>query len=105
VSNKKYEYANTSYMRVGKMICTCCNKAIESGDFRYRETTDAFLPQHRECTKEDNNWCRLDNQRKAEIENTQNYLQACLEFQRKWDTCVLDDEIYELKRKLDSKFQ
>ena len=42
------------------MICTACNKPIESGEFRYHTTKDAHLPQHRQCSESDPQWGKLD---------------------------------------------
>lgn len=45
------------------MICTDCQKPITSGDFRYRETDDAYKPQHRACSESDPGWETYDKER------------------------------------------
>lgn len=55
-----WEYANTRSLRVGGMVCTHCHKPILSGDFRYRETDEAYKPQHRTCSESDSGWVTYD---------------------------------------------
>jgi hypothetical protein len=45
------------------MVCTACGRPIVEGQFRYRETEEAYLPQHRACSKEDKRWTQLDSER------------------------------------------
>lgn len=42
------------------MVCTHCHKPIMSGDFRYRETDEAYKPQHRACSESDSGWEAYD---------------------------------------------
>lgn len=60
---KQWMYSDTPGHQVGLMICTACRGKIESGEFRYRETEDAYLPQHRACSESDPEWPRLDKKR------------------------------------------
>lgn len=60
---KEWSYAQTPGTRVGLMICTGCNKPITDGDFRYRETEEAYLPQHRACCASDPHWGEVDTKR------------------------------------------
>jgi hypothetical protein len=89
----RWEYAKAETERVGRMICTTCSQPILSGDFRYRETDDAYLPQHRTCSEQDTGWKKIDRQRQADRTRLQRYLDACLEFKAKWDVDALDEEI------------
>jgi hypothetical protein len=61
---KSWRYAGDG-TRVGLMICTACHKPIgeADGDFRYRETNDAYLPQHRACSPGDPEWAKIDARR------------------------------------------
>lgn len=55
-----WDYADTAGQRVGLMVCTACGRSIDSGQYRYRETEDAYLPQHRACSAQDPHWGLLD---------------------------------------------
>lgn len=59
---RHWKYANAETTRVGRMVCTACHKPIETGRFRFRETEDAFLPQHEACCSDDPQWARLDRE-------------------------------------------
>lgn len=66
MSNKfRWMYADRANRSVGTMICTHCQKPIKSGEYRYRETEDAYLPQHRACSEADPKWAELDKERAA----------------------------------------
>jgi len=57
-----WSYANSETCKVGRMICTACKQPILIGQFRYRETEEAYLPQHRHCSLNDKQWRKLDTQ-------------------------------------------
>ena len=52
--------------RHGEMVCTACRKPIVEGDYRVRETLDAYLPQHRACSEQWPGWQALDGRRKQQ---------------------------------------
>jgi len=60
MSKKQWHYADAATSKVGKMICTACTKPILAGLYRYRETEDAYLPQHKACSSSDPRWSVLD---------------------------------------------
>lgn len=63
---KRWDYSDASICQVGTMICTACREKILDGAFRYRETDDGFMPQHKACCSEDPEWARiLERQQKA----------------------------------------
>lgn len=64
---KRWNYASSN-QRVGLMICTACQKPIAEadGDFRFRETDDAYLPQHRACSSSDPEWVKIDENRRKQ---------------------------------------
>ena len=64
-----WKYANAQNVNVGCMVCTHCQKPITSGDFRYRETDEAYKPQHRACSESDSGWDAYD-QKNTEVEET-----------------------------------
>ena len=57
---ERWYYSDASYCKVGSMVCTHCKKKIAEGEFRYRETPDEYLPQHRDCSESDPNWAKMD---------------------------------------------
>lgn len=56
----QWNYTRTPGHQVGLMICTACNRKITEGQYRYRETEEAYLPQHRACSLADPKWAKLD---------------------------------------------
>lgn len=58
---KRYTYSDASICQVSNMICTSCRKPILEGAFRFRETEEAYLPQHRSCTSQDPEWAAIDH--------------------------------------------
>lgn len=83
MGKKDWCYSDASDTQVGLMICTACRKKIESGEFRYRETEEAYLPQHRSCCADDPGWKAVD--------------EATAAFERDRDRAMTDDEIDALK--------
>ena len=91
--NHHWMYARAESQKVGTMVCTACSRPIKSGQYRYRETEAAYLPQHRKCSEGDNNWAKLDTYKVDELNATKQYLDACLAFRKTWGTSALDDDI------------
>lgn len=67
MSKIHWKYTNASTQQVGLMRCTSCGKQIIAGRYRYRETDEAFLPQHEACSGHDPTWARM-NQASAAAE-------------------------------------
>lgn len=68
--SKRHQWRYTAFpQQVGLMICTACCQPIEGGDYRYRETEDAYLPQHRFCCAEDPQWAVLDGTRRKQVDD------------------------------------
>lgn len=57
---KLWSYTDAAGQQVSDMICTACHQPIKSGEYRFRETDDAYLPQHRACSSADPQWARID---------------------------------------------
>ena len=91
--NHRWNYTRAENQQMGTMVCTACSRPIKSGQYRYRETEAAYLPQHRKCSEFDNQWIKLDAQKIDELNATKQYLEACLAFRKKWSTSALDDDI------------
>lgn len=64
---KTWSYTSTPH-QVGLMICTACRQPITDGEYRFRETEDAYLPQHRSCCQSDPNWLRLDREEQKRLD-------------------------------------
>lgn len=98
MGRKHYWYhANAPSTQAGNMICTVCYKQITSGDFRYRETEDAYLTQHRGCCQNDTYWKKKDRDSTKEKERFEKLLVAATGFKEKWQIDDLDDLIAELQ--------
>ena len=79
----KYEYESRNTH--GRMICQICRKKIEQGEsYRWWETSDAYLSEHRSCTTDDPMWVKLDKQKQDSLDYQKAYEQACEEFLEKW---------------------
>lgn len=60
---KRWMYSDAAVQRVGAMICTACRGKIADGAFRFRETEEAYLPQHKACCSDDPEWARIAQRR------------------------------------------
>lgn len=99
---KDWSYLVAGNCTYGTMICTACHKKVVSGDFRKRETTKAYLVQHRHCSKDDPKWVELDAQRVSDIISKKERLEAFIAFRDKWKVYELDEEIEELQHMVDN---
>lgn len=72
----RWEYAQTPGQEVGLMICTSCQKKITEGQYRYRETEEAYLPQHRACSASDPKWAQLDSEAARNVAFNERRLKA-----------------------------
>ncbi|GGO89160.1 hypothetical protein GCM10011348_46260 [Marinobacterium nitratireducens] len=81
----------------GLMICSACGNKITKGEFRVRETEDAYITQHRSCSHTDGQWARRDAQRENRIRRAKDQLAAAIEFRDRWGTEALNDEIDDLE--------
>ena len=88
-----WRYTHAESQKVSTMVCTACSRPIESGQYRYRATDAAYLPQHRKCSEFDNNWAKLDAQKANRLNMIKQYLAACIAFRKEWSTSALDDDI------------
>ena len=59
-----YHYANSSYCKVGRMVCGSCKGPIE-GEYRYHMPgsgdNEHYVTHHRFCCSKDPEWKRLDD--------------------------------------------
>jgi hypothetical protein len=65
MARKDFYYSNASRSQTGVMVCAACNKPITEGDYRYRETKDRFINHHKNCSLDDPQWEKLENQKRA----------------------------------------
>ena len=91
--NHHWTYTHAEIQQMGTMVCTACSRPIKSGQYRYRETEAAYLPQHRKCSESDKQWGKMDDRKVVELNATKRYLDACLDFRKMWGTSTLDDDI------------
>lgn len=57
--SKRWTYSDATIQRVSSMVCTVCRQKIVDGAFRFRETEDAYLPQHKACCSDDPEWAAI----------------------------------------------
>jgi hypothetical protein len=94
--NHHWRYADAASCKVGLMRCTYCGKRITAGSFRYRETEEAYLPQHRACSENDPKWAELDRENKIRTTRMRDMLTAAKAFREQWKVDDLDDLIESL---------
>ncbi len=98
---KRKRYLNYEYKSNcthGRMICQICGKKIEHGmSYRWWETSDAYLSEHRSCTEDDPTWKQLDKEEQDVIDWEHSYYKALLEFCNKWGDPD-EDDIYLAKQ-------
>ena len=90
-------YSDVANQKVGSMICTNCKHSIHTGEYRYRETDEAYLAQHRHCSTDDKAWSGRDVKRAKCQEADRVRLRAYKSFRDKWDESALDEEIEEME--------
>jgi hypothetical protein len=100
--HRNWRYADAKTSMTGTMICTCCNRPITSGEYRYFETGEAYHSQHRSCSEHDPAWLKIDREWAEHLERQRNKLTAYKEFRDKWDESALDEEIENLEQYLES---
>ncbi|MGE8063885.1 hypothetical protein [Pseudomonas sp. NPDC089569] len=94
--SRRYEYVDAKQQKHGPMICSVCRESIREGQFRSHELPDVFVVQHRRCCDHDPMWSVVDKEILDSNTRAAEYLKACKEFQLKWNTTALDDEIARL---------
>lgn len=75
------------------MRCTACQKPVSEGEFRIRETEEAYLVQHRHCSTDDENWAKLDAVVVEGLGRMKVRLTAYLAFREEWKADDLDESI------------
>lgn len=81
---KSFYYGDASTGRTGIMVCAACNKPIEDGEYRYRETTERYINVHRACCAGDPEWGRLDRARTSAKNEYLEFLKDCRMMKEKW---------------------
>ena len=81
----------------GRMICEICGKSIHQRAYRYYETEEAYISQHRECSLDDPEWKKIDRLNEKAYQHSARLLAACLKFKNYWNVDALDGLIDELK--------
>lgn len=90
---RSYSYENAATVSLGRMICTTCHEKIFTGKFRSYELPDVYVVQHRACSDHDPQWAVLDKEEDERKAWRRDYVAACREFNAKWNTSALDEEI------------
>jgi NAD-dependent SIR2 family protein deacetylase len=90
---RTWTYCDTSRGSYGTMRCTACHKLVKEGQFRVRETEEAYLVQHRHCSEQDENWAKMDAGVVENLVKMKERLAAYLAFREKWEASDLDESI------------
>ena len=98
-----WHYSDVAYQEVGSMICTKCKHLIHNGEYRYRETPDAYLAQHRHCSTDDKMWQCLDKKKAESVIADVKRLGAYIKLRDKWGEEALNCEIEEMEAALHGK--
>lgn len=102
--SRKYHwhYSDAASRQTGTMICTVCRARITRGAYRYRETPDAHLSQHRACSQGDPQWAALDAQRAKDVSRMREKLAAFKRLRQQWGAEELDDAIADMESALNA---
>jgi hypothetical protein len=88
---KDCQYSDAASSRHGLMVCNVCNKPIAEGEYRIRETEDAYITQHRACSEHDPNWEVRDRQRANREAQAERLAVAARAFIAEWGLVDLND--------------
>lgn len=91
---KSYSYHRAEFSRHGLMICSACNRRIETGEYRCRETKDRYITHHRTCSEEDPQWKKLDEQFQKRLTRAMAIRADFDALRAKWDLSSGDFEAY-----------
>lgn len=94
---RHYVYVALPWSSVGLMCCSCCGKKITEGQYRYFETEEAYVPQHRACCEDDPEWKQLDKEQAIREQQRSDMLADAIAFRDKWGVTDLNELIEELK--------
>ena len=100
---RPWQYANAKNQMCGIMKCSLCGKMIIVGQYRFRESEEAYYAHaHRACVPIDqqNYWLEQEYKESLRKEDLKGYLQACIDFKQLWNTVALDDEIADMEEYL-----
>jgi len=100
---KDWRFGNVGSSSHGLMICSCCNKKIDKGDYLYRtnKNDDAFITTHRHCIADHKIWKEVDQKRTSWLTEITERLEAYEAFAKKWDTAALDEDIERLRDEIE----
>lgn len=102
MGKKHWQYCNVSHGSHGTMRCTACGKRVTEGEYRVRETEDAFLVQHKSCSLQDPAWARRDAAELQRLRGYRDRLQAYEAFHAQWSEPALEEPIEDLRQILAS---
>ncbi|MBB4004439.1 hypothetical protein [Aurantimonas endophytica] len=88
---KGCRYENASTSRHGLMVCNVCSQSIDEGDYRCRETEEAYITQHRACSQDDPQWAVLDRQRANHAARQERLAEAATAFIEYWGVVDLSE--------------
>lgn len=92
--SKKWQwYCDAGRSMHGLMVCVSCHKPITDGEYRCRETKDAYIAQHRVCSASDPMWVKLDSEREKLLVEERELHRDALAFVEKWGAVDLQDVI------------
>jgi hypothetical protein len=95
-----YDYAHSRSAQIGCMVCSACHMSIINSQFRYRETKDAYILQHRTCSAADPHWHAMDVAEEAAKARRAALHEAAKAFRDKWGVHDLNELIAETESNL-----
>ena len=103
MGKKNWQGSNTRSSSCGTMICCHCNQKIIEGDYAfYQDSEGAFTCAHRRCSEHlQEMWDRIDKKRAVLVIALTERIEAFEQFAKKWGTSLLDDEIENLRYRLE----
>lgn len=95
-----YYVHDASTTRHGIMVCAGCGKPIDKGQYRVKDTPDAYINHHRDCVPHDPKWAEFDAEAAERKRNKEMLLADAEAFRNRWSVDDLDDLIGSLTEQL-----
>ncbi len=84
-------YHDAASSQHGLMVCAACGRSILEGEYRVRDTPDAYITHHRACAAADPKWAQMDREAAVRERRLQSLIAEANEFYRKWGVADLSD--------------
>lgn len=92
--SRNYDYTAVEQEPCLNRVCSICGGKVLAGQYRRYELPAVYVVEHRACSEHDPEWAVMDKAEAEKLVWRREYVAACREFQAKWNTDALDEEIH-----------